>query len=408
MAVPLVLFALVGGALVAGYVGHLVFRRFRVSDISFMLVLGLLVGPVLGLVDPKPLAGAMPFLSPLALVIVLFEGGLELAWEDIRAHAGAALRLGLLTWALTGVLVAAAAHFALGLAWVLSLLFGYAVAATGMLVVIPLLAQLKAPPDARVILTVETSLGDLLSAVVVATVAGMIVAGGTLVQGGVLLASRFVVGSAVGLLAGIAWARLVHRLRPDRHAYPFTLAALLLTYVAAEALGGSGFLAALAFGLFLGNARALMSLGGIADLAPLPRESRGLGSELIFLLRSVYFVFLGLSVPRSILTPGFALAGLALLAALIAARAIGVAVAARRSPSRGLLFAMMPRGLATAVIAALPAAMGVPGTESFSAYVFLVIIGSDLATSGALWWVSRRGRPGGGRHALAAPDEARV
>ncbi len=395
---------LLGGALAAGYAGHLVFRRFRVSDVSFLIALGILAGPVLGLVDPGPLAPAIPFLSPLALVVVLFEGGLELAWEDIRAHANRALGMGLTTWALTGVLVGGAAWLLLGLPPALALLFGYAVAATGMLVVIPLLQQVNAPTEARVILTVETSLGDLLSAVVVTTVAGMMLAHGSPAQGLGLLAARFTVGAAVGLLAGLAWARLLHRWRPEKHAYMVTLAALLLAYVVTQRLGGSGYLAALAFGLTLGNAPALMRLGGIDDLAPLPSASRGLQSELIFLLRSIYFVFLGLSIPRSVLTPGFALAGLGLLAALLLARVVGIGLAARRSPSRGLLLAMMPRGLATAVIAAIPVAMGVPGTERFPAYCFLVILAADLATSVGLWWVARRAPfPAGGHDAAPLP-----
>jgi cell volume regulation protein A len=390
VAAPLSLFALVGGALAAGYVGHLLFQRTRLSDVSFLLLVGLALGPLFHLVDTGPLAAAMPFLSPLALVIVLFEGGLELAWADIKQHAPVALRMGLLVWALTGSAAGLAAWLTLGLSPGLALLFGFAVAATGMLVVVPLLAQLQAPSDARVILTVETSLGDLLSAVVVTTAAAMIVAGGTLAQGAGLLAVRFAVDGSVGLLAGIAWARALHWLKPARYAYAFTLAALLLTYAIGVRLGGSGYLAALVFGLFLGNARTLVKLGGIRDLAPLPHEQRGLGSELIFLLRSVYFVFLGMSVPRSLLTPHYALAALALVAALLVARAIGVWATARRSPSRGLLLAMMPRGLATAVIASLPAAMGVPGTAAFPAYVFLVIVGADLATSAMLVPITRR------------------
>lgn len=392
MASSLALLALLGAAVGMGYLGHLAFRRWRVSDVSILLLAGLVAGPLLGLVDPGPLAPAMPFLAPLALVIVLFEGGLELAWSDIRQHAGIAARMGVTVWALTALLAALAAWATLGLAPLLALLFGVAVAATGMLVVIPLLEQLQAPPEARVALTVETSLGDLLSAVVVTTLAGILVAGGTPASGAWLLGSRFAVGAAVGLLAGIAWARFLHRFAPRRHAYTLTLAAVLLAYALAEVLQGSGFLAALVFGLFLGNARALTRLGGIPDLAPLPHDSRGLGSELIFVLRSVYFVFLGLSVPRGLLTGSFVLAGVALLAALVVARLAGVWLTARRSPSRGLLVAMMPRGLATAVIAAMPAAMGVPGTEAFGAYVFLVIVGADLATTVGLVLVTPRSR----------------
>jgi cell volume regulation protein A len=384
----------VGGALLVGYAAHVAFRRLGVSDVLFLLLAGLLVGPVLGLVSPSVIAPAIPVLSPIALVIVLFEGGLELKWLDLRAHAGRALSMGVTTWALTALAVAVAAHVAFGYGAVLAALFGLCVAATGMLVVIPLLAHLDVAPDARVLLTVETSLGDLLSVVAVTTLSGVLVLGSSPWSGAVLLGDKFVIGASVGLLAGIVWGRSLHKLPVETHGYPLTLGAVLLAYGATEMLGGSGYICALLFGLFLGNAASLVRLGGLRDLRPLPPSMRTHQGEIIFLLRSVYFVFLGLTVPRSVLTPAFLAAGLLLLLAIVAARVVGVALTTRRgfAGSRGVLVSMMPRGLATAVIAGIPAAMGVPGAGGFLAQTFLVIVLCDLATSAGLYLVKRRTR----------------
>ena len=391
------LFLLLGGSLLAGYAGHRLFKRYRVSDILLLLAVGVLVGPVLGLADASVLAPALPFLAPLALAVVLFEGGLDLAWEDVRRHAGRALALSLLAWAFTALAVAAVAHLLLGLAPVLSLLFGLAVAATGILVVVPLLQQIRAPAEARVLLTVETSLGDLLSAVAVTAISGMLVLGATPLQGGLLFGTKLLVGAAVGLLAGLAWARILHLVGEDNHGWPLTLAAILVAYAATEALGGSGFLSALVFGLFLGNAPALTRLGGLRGLAPPTRSHRVHQSEAIFILRSLYFVYLGTAIDLAIFAPRYLLVGLALAAALFAARGAAVALVHRDAgpearSTRMLLVAMMPRGLATAVIASIPAAMGVPGADLFLTYTFLVIVVADVGTSvGLLAW--QRVRP---------------
>lgn len=393
------LFLLVGGSLLAGYAGHRLFLRWKVSDVLLLLGVGVLAGPIFGILDPGLLAPALPFLAPLALAVVLFEGGLDLAWDDVRRHAGRALALSLAAWVFTSLAVAAVAHLALGLTLPLSLLFGVAVSATGMLVVIPLLSQIKAPADARVMLTVETSLGDLLSAVVVTAVSGMIVLGAAPWAGGLLFGTELLVGAAVGLLAGLAWARVLHHLRPEGHAWALTLAALLLAYAGAEFLGGSGFLAALVFGLFLGNAPALVRHGGLARLAPPAPVVRLHQSEAIFLLRSLYFVYLGSAIDLGILAPRYLLVGVLLAVAFVAARAAAVLLVHRPVDAEGratrlLLVAMMPRGLATAVIASIPMAMGVTGSETFLTYTFLVIVVADLATSaGLVLYQKARPRP---------------
>lgn len=381
---------LVGAGLVLGYLAHLVFRAHRVSDVGLLMLAGLLLGPVLGVADPASLKPAMPFLSALALVIVLFEGGLELDWLEAKPHAGRAFALTLVTWTLTALGVAAACVLMLGMSFPLAALFGAATAATGMLVVIPLLGQIRATPEARTILTVETSVGDMLGALVVGTGSALLLSGASPLLGAASLVARLFVGAAVGILAGVAWARVMHRLNPGKHGYALTLGALLLTYAGAEGLGGSGFLAALAFGLFLGNARSLVRVGGLRGLAPMPESLRGTQSEILFALRSVYFLFLGLSIPRALLTPGFLALGVAFLVVIVLVRIVGVRLTQRDGPSRGVILAMMPRGLATAATAAIPAAMGVPGADGFGAYVFALILAADLATSVALWLVLRQ------------------
>lgn len=400
------LFLLLGGSLLAGYVGHLLFRRYKVSDVMVLLAVGVVAGPLLGLVDPNVLAPALPFLAPIALAVVLFEGGLDLAWHDVRRHAGRALALSLATWALTAIAVGLVAHLLLGLSPILGLLFGLAVAATGILVVVPLLSQIKAPAEARVLLTVETSLGDLLSAVAVTALSAMLVLGATPWEGGMLLGTKLLVGAAVGLLAGVAWGRVLHLVGEQHHGWPLTLAALLLAYAGAEALGGSGFLCALAFGLLLGNARVLEKLGGLRRLAPPSPDLRIHQSEAIFILRSLYFVYLGAAIDVTAFTPRLLLAGLALAAAFLLARYLAVKLVHHDEGPEGrstrlLLVAMMPRGLATAVIAGIPIAMGVPGSGAFLTYTFLCIVVADLATSiGLLAYQRTRPQPAA---ATAAP-----
>lgn len=406
---PLALFCLVGVGLLAGFVGHLLFQRYRVSDVVLLLGVGALLGPAFRLLDPGILAPALPFLAPLGLALVLFEGGLELAYDDLKKHAARGLILTFATWGATAIAVALVSHFVVGLSWTLAWLLAAAVSATGIFVVIPLLKQINAPAEAKVALTLETAIGDLLSAVVVTAFAGILVLGSTPLEGAGVFALKFVIGAAVGVIAGVVWARVLHAVNGSAHGFPLTLAALVLTFVAAETLHGSGFLAALTFGLFLGNAPALMRVGGLRKLAPPTPGARHHQGETVFILRSIYFVYIGLAISPTVFTPVGALIGIAFVSAMMAARLFAVLLTApgatpEQRASRGLLLAMMPRGLATVIVASIPAAMGVPGTAHFIEYTFIILIACDLATSIMVVAYQRTQRLSPGAPARAVDD----
>jgi hypothetical protein len=107
-----------------------------------------------------------------------------------------------------------------------------------------------------------------------------------------------------------------------------------------------------------------------------------------------------MSVGGALASPTAGLALLALTGALVLTRILVVAVCHRGDRgTRILLSGMMPRAMAAAVLASIPAAMGVPGSEGLLAATLLVIIGSDIATTIGLF-AYERGR--GARQASPA------
>lgn len=384
-------FLLLGVSILAGFLGRLAFLKLRASDILILLLVGFLIGPVLGLVDAAWLAPAMPILAPLGLVIILFEGGLELRWEEVRRHGWSALAFSLLSWTTAVAAVYLVGTYGLGLAPMLSLTFAAAVGATGIVAVIPILAQVRAGAKTRVWLTAETAVGDLLSAVAVTGLVALALQGGSALTFGATFGARVLVGGAIGFLAGLAWSRALFHVTDRGHAYALTLGALLVTYAATEFLGGSGYLSALVFGLVVGNAGLLVRDGGVPALASLSERSRQHQGEVIFLLRSVFFVYLGLTIGRDILSAQSGWTMLLLVGALAAARLLTVALTHRGdSETRLLLSGMMPRGMATMVLAATPLAMGIPGAEALVPLAILVVVGADVPTTVALYLYERR------------------
>ena len=398
-------FLLLGVSILAGFLGRIAFRRLRISDILVLLFAGFLLGPVFGLMDGAWLAPGLPVLAPLGLVIILFEGGLELRWDEVRTHGKGALLFSVASWAATSAALWLVCTAVLGLDPWLAFLFATAVGATGIVAVIPILAQVAAPAKARVWLTAETGIGDLLSAVAVTGLATLMLTGGGAVEFGADLGAKVLLGGAVGFLGGLAWARALFHAPPKMHVYALTLGALLVAYALTEALGGSGYLAALVFGFVVGNARPLTRVGGVPGLASLSDESRHHQGEVIFLLRSLYFVYLGMSVGRGFLSAENGWIMLALVGAIAATRVLLVAFLHRHGDETGTLLAgMMPRGMATMVLAATPMAMGVPGSEILVPLALLVVVGADVATTIGLFVFERRRAWRASHREIPAPD----
>jgi cell volume regulation protein A len=190
-------------------------------------------------------------------------------------------------------------------------------------------------------------------------------------------------------LAGVVWARLLTWLAGQTLSYMLTLAAILVLYYVAELVGASGAITILLFGLVLANMESLAGrlvrplrvlIGYELDQAKFALDEflKRINEELAFLVRTFFYVLLGLIVDVSrfnwtIAAQGLALFGVVFGVRVIATYAIGGATNSWTSSERVLISSMMPRGVATAVMAFLPASMGIPGTESFPMYALTVI-----------------------------------
>ena len=105
-------------------------------------------------------------------------------------------------------------------------------------------------------------------------------------------------GAVLGAVVGIVWIRTLYLIRKEEYTYMLTLGVLFGCYAASETFGGSGPLTALLFGLMLGNDREIfktlrikLDLGYLSGIKNFVKRTQG---ELTFLIRSFFFVFLGL------------------------------------------------------------------------------------------------------------------
>ena len=192
----------------------------------------------------------------VALIAVLFAGGMGMGRRRFRTAAGPILVLGVAGTFATAALGAVFIHFGFGLSWYVSLLVGTAVAPTDPAVVFSVLGQRRVAGRSGTILEGESGANDPVG---ISLMAGLIGAGSLTAAGVGHAVSTFFLqmggGAAVGVAAGTGLLWMVRAVRlPGQGLDPIrTLVAAFLVYGVAAAAHGSGFLAVFIAGIILGG-----------------------------------------------------------------------------------------------------------------------------------------------------------
>ncbi len=352
-------FGLLGGLIVLAFVANILYQRTHISDLVVLIFIGILLGPVLHWIDVDKFRPVTHAFGTLALIVILFEGGLELKLRDTIKHFPGAFFLAILGYVLTVALVALVAHFGLQLSVIPSLMVGAVVGCTSSSMVLPILQQLKISEATKVTLLLEASLGDVLA---VLTAESLIDLNGTGSLHGVLPALAREVGIPVVLafIVGAIWSRLLPYFSEQRFWHVLTFGIVLLLFAISQTFHGSGLIAVLVFGLTLANFSGAIQplIESASELGVSPGEEHlpvlTFHSELAFLLRTFFFALLGAVMefvaPRYIL-PTIGILGAIVLARWIAARASRWSRQEIPEHERGLVLWILPRGLITAVLA---------------------------------------------------------
>ncbi|MFE7900415.1 cation:proton antiporter [Streptomyces sp. NPDC057424] len=247
----------------------------------------------------------------VALVVLLFQGGMELGWRRFRPEARAILSIGVLGTFATAGLLAAAAHFLLGLDWRPALLLGTALAPTDPAVVFSVLGRKKITGRTGVLLPGESGANDPVGIALMAGLLGTST-GSVLDTAGhtaLIFVQEMAIGAAMGAVGGWALKVVMRKVPlPAEGLYPLrTLAGAFAVYGLTTVVHGSGFLAVFVAGVLLGDVRA-----------PYKREIERFHTALGSLGEIVAFAVLGLTVPLWTFTAEGAWTDGLLLAVLLA------------------------------------------------------------------------------------------
>lgn len=369
------------------FVGHLLeatFRRHRIPDVLPLIALGYLAGPVFKLIQPRGVTAVEQMFGHLALIVILFHGGLELPIGTLKAHAWSALRVAGVLLCLNTLAVAFLGHFLFGQPWGAGALLGLILAPLAATVAIPMLEHLPFSPAVSSLLTLESALGDVTTVVGVITLTQVLGGDGSLGTAPLHFAKALVGAAAVGLGAALSWSLILRRVQRQAKMTLATEAVLLVVAGGLEWAGLSGAIGALAFGVGLRNLDHLpASLVARWRLAPqgLSQTELDVLAEAVFVLKVFYFFYLGTLLRFR--PAGSLLTGLLMCLVLLLIRQVFFRKAAPSGApwEAALLGWMVPRGLASAVMASLPLDHHLPGGAWIHAVTITAIPFSILLTT---------------------------
>ncbi len=370
-----------GVTIFLGVAGESFFKKTGIPDIAFLMILGVIIGPLLGIIQPEAVVEVVPYFAALALIIIMFDGGLNLDLKSMVKTAHFALLLAILGFAVSMVIVTMLAHYGLGWEWLDSILLSSIVGGSSSIIVFGLVRQLRVSEETKSMLSFESALTDILSTIVAFIMFDAVLSGYFDIELlGITFGRNIAIGLLLGLGVGIPWMFITTKLANAQHSYMLTLGILFVLYFMAQSFGESGALTALVFGLMLGNRRRLSRYLRIK----LPEISTDdtMHNQLTFLVRSFFFVFVGLLASFGkieYIIFGIMSAILIYLGRLIVTK---TTLTNRFSTlDRKVTSVMIPRGLAAAVLATFAITLGLPNGEVYPQIIFFVIMGSVIITT---------------------------
>lgn len=351
--------------------------RMGVPALVLFIAVGMLIGSDgLGIIYFDN-ANYAQLIGIMALVIILFEGGLQTKWSTVRPVAIPSLSLATLGVVLTTSVVAVAAKMILDVSWLEGFLFGAIVGSTDAAAVFAVLKGQNIRARLGATLEAESGTNDPMAVFLTLSFIQLILSNQ---PNFLLMAGSFFWQMGIGLLLGLVLGKLaataINRINLDSSGlYPvFALAFALLTYSVTALIGASGLLAVYVAALVIGNSEDLTYRQSIF------RFNEGFA----WMMQILMFILLGLLVfPTQLFTLSVMLKGLLLSVILIlVARPIAVFISLiglkYHIKEKVFLSWAGLRGAVPIVLATFPMIAGMQNSQLFFNVVFFVVLTSAL------------------------------
>ncbi len=357
------------------------------------LLLFLVIGMLAGSEGPGGIYFDDPWLAQslgvIALIFILFSGGLDTRWNQIRPVLWRGILLSTLGVMLTAIIVGYGVASLLNFSLLEALLLSAIISSTDAAAVFSILRskQISLKGELRPLLELESGSNDPMAIFLTTSLISLILSPtASPIALLPMFAQQMALGAVCGYMMGRAVAYIINRIRLDYQGlYPIlTVSLVLITYGITSVLGGNGFLAVYLAGLTLGNYSFIHK-----------RSIMHYHDSLAWLMQIAMFLTLGLLVFPSQLIP---IAGIGLLICFLLmfmARPISVLLCLmpfRKMPleDRVMISWVGLRGSVPIILATFPLTSGIQRADMIFNIVFFVVLTSILVQGSSIPFVARR------------------
>lgn len=361
--------------------------RLGVPALLLFLILGMLAGSD----GPGGIHFDNPHLAQLlgiiALIFILFSGGLDTEWQSVRSVMGSGLLLSTLGVLITAMLLGSVAYYLLDFSWLEGLLLGAIVASTDAAAVFAVFRarSVRLSKKLKHLIEFESASNDPMAIILTIGLIRLLTLPDTSMLSLLgLFFVQMVLGTILGLAMGYMLPWMIQRINLEQEGlYPvFTIAGALLIYSVTSLLGGNGFLAVYLAGLVTGNQEF-----------PHKKDLIRFHDGLTWLMQIGMFLTLGLLVfPSKLLQ----VAGVDILIALflmLVARPVSIfaltCFSQLQFKEKLLVSWVGLRGAVPIILATFPLVAGIAKAETIFNLVFFIVLTSMLFQGTSIPWIAK-------------------
>ncbi|MBO7132854.1 MAG: cation:proton antiporter [Bacteroidales bacterium] len=377
---------ILGGLIFFSHLLNKLFDKTKIPNVLILITIGIIAGLF---IDSKIFFGEVGrVFTTITLIIILFESGVGLKLQELKSSILSATLVTIINFIFSVGIVVGITMWLADFDFTSALFLGSILGGTSSAVVIPMVRQLNMGQKAGTVLLLESAFTDVLCLVVGLAVlesmkAGNLEASSILIN----MTKSFLLAILLGLASGFAWSLLLNWIRGIKNSMFTTLALVFIVYGGAELLGLNGGIAALSFGIVLGNSEyfdkmKLWKKIFKIETAKLNDNEKNFFSEIVFVLQTYFFVYIGIVIEFG--TPLIYLISVMIVCIVILARIPTIRLLVRKdcTPDDKLLMSiMMPKGLVPAILASIPLQEGLPYGQEIAEIGYAVVLTSIVMCS---------------------------
>jgi cell volume regulation protein A len=362
-------------------------EKYGIPALLLVLFLGMLAGSE----GPGGIHFDDPWLAQAlgvtALVFILFSGGLDTRWSDVRPVSARGLLLSTVGVVITAGVIGLVAYHLLGFPLLEGLLLGSIISSTDAAAVFAVLRSraIGLPNRVQNLLEFESGSNDPMAVFLTVALIGLLIQDANpfslFTQ---MFVQQMVLGGVLGFGCGWALVWVVNHIGLETEGlYPvLSLSSVLLIYGLIAFLGGNGFLGIYIAGLVMGNRNFVHK-----------KSLLRFHDAVAWLMQIVMFLILGLQVFPSqlvpVIGPGLLLSALLMLLARPAAVFLCLSLSAFNLKERILVAWVGLRGAVPIILATFPLLANIPNAGHIFNLVFFIVLTSVLLQGTSLPLVVR-------------------